>query len=232
MPQLDVLTFDNLIAGDVKIVTEPIVIGASQTILRGDLLEKLVTETFAGGEDAKKAVGTITFAAAAGTVTVGETEFTYDAADATGNKFTTAADLAEDIDKLPDVNATIAGNVITVTAAVAGVAGNEIALATTQAGGAVSGATLTGGAAATVVTSNLSTAASYLRPSAAANDKSHYAVAAEDVTTGAGETAVIIGYRAGTFNENEMRFGGASTAAENHEILADKGIYLTKAIKQ
>lgn len=134
MPQLDVLTFDNLIAGDVKLVTEPIVIGASQSIKRGDLIEKLVTEAIA-----------------------------------------------------------VAGEVGSVTQTVA---------------------------------------ENYVRPTAKANDKSFYAVAAEDVTTGEGETAEIIGYRIGAFNENAMRFGGASTADDNHEVLADKGIYLTKAQKQ
>jgi hypothetical protein len=236
MALLDTLTYDNLFAGDFDVVTEEITIGASQTIKRGDLLEKLVTESInsTGGAEAVKASGTITFAAAAGTVTVGETEFTYDAGDATGAKFTTAGDLAEDIDKLENVNATVAGSIITVTAAVAGVAGNAIALATTQAGGAVSVANLTGGAAATAISAveARSVAETWARPAAVANDESYYTVASEDVTTGAGETAVTIGYRTGIFNENSMRFGGASTAADNKDILAARNIFLRKANKQ
>ncbi|WP_297429300.1 hypothetical protein [Clostridium sp.] len=41
MPQLDVINYDNLIAGDVDIVTEPITIDVSQTVLRGDILKKV-----------------------------------------------------------------------------------------------------------------------------------------------------------------------------------------------
>lgn len=41
MPQLDVINYDNLVAGDVGIVTEQIIIDVSQTILRGDILKKV-----------------------------------------------------------------------------------------------------------------------------------------------------------------------------------------------
>jgi hypothetical protein len=228
------LKYDNLIAGDAKIVTEPITIGASQTILRGDLLEKLVTEaiTSTGGVEAVKATGTITVTAEAGAVTVGVDTFTYAAESPAATEFTTADQLAQLIDVLAGVNATVAGNVITVTAAVAGVAGNAIALATTQASGTVSAATLTGGAAATAIasTAGRTVAETYVRPSAVANDISHYVVAAEAVTTGVEESAVIIGYKSGEFNEASMRFGGSSTAAQNKEVLADKSIYL-KAVQ-
>jgi len=40
MPNLDELSYDNLVAGDADIVTEPITIDVSQTILRGDVLIK------------------------------------------------------------------------------------------------------------------------------------------------------------------------------------------------
>lgn len=42
MPNLDVLSYDNLVAGDVDIVTIPIIIDVSQTILRGDVLKKVL----------------------------------------------------------------------------------------------------------------------------------------------------------------------------------------------
>ena len=131
---LDTLRYDNLIAGDVDIVTDEIEIGASQTIKRGDLLEKTVTDSF------------------------------------------TVAD--------------------------------------------------------TVVTVSSTTASNYVRPSGAASRSSFYAVATEDVTTGAGETAKTIGYKAGWFNSNSMRFGGSSTPEDNKDILAEKGIFLTAEIPQ
>lgn len=126
------LVYDNLLVGEVEI-TDVIFIGASQEIKRGDLIEKLVTETIAVTD----AVGTVT---------------------------------------------------------------------------------------RTVATT-------YVRPSAAANDRSFYAIASEDATTGAEETATIIGYKAGEFNEFAIRFGGSSTADQNREVLADKAIYLKKANK-
>jgi hypothetical protein len=43
----DTLVYDDLIAGDVDIATQPITIGPSQAILRGDLLELTVTEAIA-----------------------------------------------------------------------------------------------------------------------------------------------------------------------------------------
>jgi len=41
---LDVLALDNLIAGDVDIVTEGIIIDVSQTVVRGDILKKVGTK--------------------------------------------------------------------------------------------------------------------------------------------------------------------------------------------
>lgn len=134
MPQLDVLKYDNLFAGDLDVVTEEILIGENQTIKRGDLLEKKVTETIA----VEGAVGT--------------------------------------------VNRTVAAN--------------------------------------------------FVRPAGAANENSFYAVASEDITTGAGSTTTTIGYRSGIFNENSMRFGGASTADDNRDILAAQNIYLRQSNKQ
>ena len=134
MPILDTLTYDNLFAGNIDVATEEIVIGENQTIQRGDLLEKKVTETIA-------------VSGSAGTV-----------------------------------NRTVAEN--------------------------------------------------YVRPSAAADENSFYAVASEDITTGESETAITIGYKSGVFNENSMRFGGSSTADDNRDILSAQNIYLRQAVKQ
>jgi hypothetical protein len=57
---LDTLTYDNLFAGDFDVVTEPILIAAGQTIVRGDLLVKLVSESIAVAD----AVGTVNRTAA------------------------------------------------------------------------------------------------------------------------------------------------------------------------
>lgn len=116
MPQLDVISYDNLIAGDVDIVTEPVVIDVSQTILRGDILKK-VTGKF------QKA---------------------------------TAAIVSADV----------------------------------------------------------------------------VVVATENITTDASTTVASIGYKSGQFNSNAMRFGGTSTFDDNHDVLAEKSIYIVKAEKQ
>lgn len=116
MPQLDVITYDNLFAGDVDIVTEPITIDVSQTILRGDILIK------ASGK--------------------------------------------------------------------------------------------------------------FIRPSAVVAAADVVVVASENITTDATTTVSSIGYKTGWFNSNAMRFGGASTSDDNHDVLAEKSIYLTKAEKQ
>jgi hypothetical protein len=115
MAQLDTLKFDNLIVGDVDVVTDEITIDASQTILRGDVLKK------------------------------------------TDGKFVRPA------------GAVVAADVVV--------------------------------------------------------------IASEDITTGVGESKVSIGYKTGWFNANVMRFGGSSTADDNKDVLAEKGIYLAKAQK-
>ncbi|HAN09086.1 MAG TPA: hypothetical protein DCP90_00550 [Clostridiales bacterium] len=79
----------------------------------------------------------------AGTVIVNGTTFTYDATPA-ANEYSSAEELEELVEAVAGVDSTVAGNVITVTAAATGTAGNAITLAKTGAA-AVSGATLTGG---------------------------------------------------------------------------------------
>ncbi len=80
-------------------------------------------------------------------VVVAGVTFTYDSADNTGANFTTAEDLANDIDALASVGATHSGNVVTVVAATAGLAGNSITMTTTGDADEVtlSGARLAGG---------------------------------------------------------------------------------------
>lgn len=56
-------------------------------------------------------------------------------------------------------------------------------------------------------------------------------IASEDITTDAATTVQSIGYRTGSFNEYAVRFGGASTADQNRDLLADKSIYLAKSQK-
>lgn len=67
-------------------------------------------------------------------------------------------------------------------------------------------------------------------PNAAAEIFGIYMVAAEDVKTEAGTTAAILAYPKGEFNEAAMRFGGASDADDNRDVLASKGIILRKTV--
>ncbi len=69
-------------------------------------------------------------------------------------------------------------------------------------------------------------AETFVAPSGAANIFSIYAVAAEDVTTGSGETAKITAYVAGVFDEGSVTYGGASDADDNRFVLAKQGIIL------
>lgn len=54
-------------------------------------------------------------------------------------------------------------------------------------------------------------------------------IASENITTDASTTASSIGYKAGIFNVNSMRLGGTSTFDDNHDVLAEKSIYIVKA---
>jgi len=78
----------------------------------------------------------------------------------------------------------------------------------------------------TVAASTGATAASFSKPSAAAKATNIYAIAAEDVTTSASQTAKITVYRDGFFNQNAIVFGGESTAAENKHALMLNNIYV------
>lgn len=133
MAVLDTLTYDNLFAGDSDVVTEAVTVAAGQTIVRGDLLTKIVTETIAVAD----AVGTVT------------------------------RNVAESFTKI----------------------------------------------------------------AAAATENSFFAIAAEDITTTT-STAEISAYRTGTFNENQVGFGGTATADNCRDILSAQSIYLRSASKQ
>ncbi len=69
-------------------------------------------------------------------------------------------------------------------------------------------------------------AETFVAPAGTANIFSVYTVAAEDVTTGSGETAKITAYISGVFDEGSVGFGGASDADDNRFVLAKQGIIL------
>lgn len=71
----------------------------------------------------------------------------------------------------------------------------------------------------------------YAQAAAVVEAADRIVIASEGVTTGAGETAESAGYSSGEFNESAIGFGGASTADDNRDILADKSIYLKKIQK-
>ena len=95
------------------------------------------------------ATGSITYGVpvADDTVTVNGTTFTYVAAAPGAGEFSTIGELEALVEAVTGVNSSENGTVVSIAAAVAGVAGNAITLARAGAGTlAVSGATLTGGA--------------------------------------------------------------------------------------
>lgn len=116
-------------------------------------------DTFPDFAAAVAATGTLTVVtnpAATETIAVAGTVFTFVASGATGNQINigvdanaTAAAIAAAVNALALVNASAATNVVTITAATAGVAGNSIALVNNGAKITRSGATLTGGSDAT-----------------------------------------------------------------------------------
>lgn len=106
------------------------------------------------------------------------------------------------------------------------VTGTEVAVnETTHVATVTEGAADTGTGAITVTA-----AETFAAPAGAANIFSVYAVAAEAVTTGVGESAVITAYVAGEFNEAAVTFGGESTADDNRFVLAKQGIILKTVV--
>lgn len=163
----EVLNYDNLVAGSYPMITDAVVLGASQTVARGDLLRLAMTPEADTGD------GAVTGGVAdtgTGTVTEGVAD--------TGT-------------------------------------------------GAVTGGVADTGDGSIEATPG----ANWLKAAAAADIFSVYAIAAEAKTTGAEETAAILVYRTGEFNENKVGFGGESTADQNRDVLAGKGIFLKKSQK-
>ena len=113
--------------------------------------------TLSGGANAVAATGTVTYGAPSNgdTITVGGTTFTKANSGNGTTDFSTIAELTTLIDGLAAVTASDNGTVITITAATAGTAGNAITLAKTGSALTLSGATLTGGAAAVAATGTI-----------------------------------------------------------------------------
>jgi hypothetical protein len=110
----------------------------------------IVSSSVEDGDDANAATGTVTYGTVVDTetITIDGTTFTKAAA-GSATEFSTIAQLTALINALPNVNATDNGTVITITAAIAGTAGNSITMAETSTVGlSLSGATLSGGDAA------------------------------------------------------------------------------------
>jgi hypothetical protein len=114
-----------------------------------------------GGAAAIAATGTVTYGSPSNsdTITVAGQLFTKVAATPGANEFSTIGELTTLINNLSQVNATDNGSVITVTAATAGTAGNAITMSKSGSALTLSGATLTGGAAATSATGTITLAA-------------------------------------------------------------------------
>lgn len=73
-------------------------------------------------------------------------------------------------------------------------------------------------------------ATSFSKPSAVADIKNIYVIAAADITTETGETGKKVSvYDRGVFNAGAVTFGGASTATQNFLPLLAHGIILKDA---
>lgn len=162
---IDALTDVNATAAAtvVNIVAATAGVGGNAITLSATSIGPNITASganLAGGADAASATGTVTYGAPnnGDTITVGGTVFTKAAAPSP-TEFSTIAELTALIAALASVNASDNGAVITITAATAGVAGNAITLSKTGAALTLSGATLTGGAAAVAATGTITLAA-------------------------------------------------------------------------
>lgn len=156
---------DQLVAGNLKLVTDSIKLTGSAALQRGSVLGKQAFGSVSASTGTAFASGTITLAAlpAAGdTVTIGGTVVTFVAANPVGNQVLIGATIAATAQNLEaflagsaDANLikftySVNAAVVTLTAAAIGTGGNALALATSNAVAVtLSGATLTGGAANT-----------------------------------------------------------------------------------
>ncbi len=156
---------DQLIAGNLKLVTDSVTITGSAALQRGSVLGRVTTGTVSASTGKAFATGTIAVAAlpAAGdTVTIGGTVVTMVAANPVGNQVVIGATVAATAQNLiasllgsTDTNLmkftyTLSSATITFTAAVIGTGGNSLTLATSNGTAfTVSGGTLSGGTANT-----------------------------------------------------------------------------------
>jgi hypothetical protein len=160
---------DQLIAGDLKLVSDIAIIAGSAVLQRGSVLGLSKYGSIAGTAGKAFASGTIVVAAvptAGDTLTIGGTVITFqapvfDVAPAPGVVYigattaATAQNLLAYLEGSTDVNLvkftyTLAGSTITATAATPGTGGNALTLATSDAGAfTLSGGTLAGGTANT-----------------------------------------------------------------------------------
>lgn len=109
-----------------------------------------ITLALGGGNTGTMAISgaTLTGGVTGSTITVDGNTFTCVASGPGGSEFTSAAGLATLIDGISGVNASNSSGTITINADAVGTAGNSKAISKTGAGLTLSGATLTGGAAA------------------------------------------------------------------------------------
>lgn len=156
---------DQLIAGNLKLVTDSIILTGAAALQRGSVLGRQAFGSVSASIGTAFASGTITLAAnpAAGdTVTVGGTAIAFVAANPVGNQVllgATAAETAQNLEaflagsavaNLIKFTYSINGAVITATSATTGTGGNALTLVTSNAVAiTLSGATLAGGAANT-----------------------------------------------------------------------------------
>lgn len=156
---------DQLIAGNLKIVSDSVTITGGAALQRGSVLGIVAFGAVTASTGTAFATGSIAVAAqpAAGdTVTLGGTIVTFVAANPVGNQVIIGATAAATAQALAafligslDANLvkfgySLAGSTVTTTAVAIGTGGNALTLATSNAGAStVSGATLSGGAANT-----------------------------------------------------------------------------------
>lgn len=156
---------DQLIAGNLKLVTDNVLITGGALLQRGTLLGVVTVGSIAASSGTAFASGTVTLAAvptAADTLTIGGTAITFVAANPVGAQVLIGATAAQTAQNLTafllqstDTNLvkfrySVSGAVVTVTAAAAGTGGNALTLATSDTGAfTLSGATLSGGVANT-----------------------------------------------------------------------------------
>lgn len=156
---------DQLIAGNMKLVTDTVTIGGAVVLKRGSVLGQIGQGTIAASSGKAYATNTVLFAAvptATDTLTIAGTAITFVAANPTGNQVqigattaATALNLVNFLDGSVDVNLAkftyaLASSTVTMTAVVIGTGGNALTLATSNgAAFTLGGATASGGTANT-----------------------------------------------------------------------------------